>query len=51
MTIILFIIQEERNNNTALMLACLRGHKTIADLLIQKGASVNNRNKVSQTLH
>ena len=32
---------------TALMLACLNGHKAVSELLIQKGADVNYQDKVS----
>ena len=35
---------------TALSLACRSGHRGVAKLLIQRGANVNYRDKVRQTL-
>ena len=33
------------------MLACMFGHKAVAELLIQKGANVNYQDKVRLILH
>ena len=44
--VINFYTQEEENSQTAMILACINGHTTVAELLIQKGADVNYPDKV-----
>ena len=37
---------QDKYGETALILACMFGHKAVAELLIQKGANVNYQDKV-----
>ena len=48
--IMLLFIQDERGE-TALIMACIKGHVVTADLLINRGANVNYLNKVRLILN
>ena len=44
--VVCYFIQEEKTCTTALILSCENGHKSIAKLLINKGANLNYQDKV-----